>query len=468
MQIHSLALRSLPAILARHRAMIAAVFLLSGAGVAEAAVPAVDASFNPYCQGRNRVAMFRCRLAVAQQTGNLPQITEITQALTLALGGQAGVPDEAPATYTIDFDAPALSVGQIGAAFEPYRKQVVRNAWWLSRPAPTGIAHPLRDVASIITGALAARDAGAESAEQLLSIAESAADYLLWAQAQGGQGLFPFPAVRRNKGRAFEAAEKFLKRAEELGMLPTAVSNDWIINDLGNGDLQFDNGLCGVAMIELHRATRKEKYLQSAIAAANWAIAQPVVPNWNYNSFSIHLLASLYAQTGDARYLRHAKLKARLGLYPGQLKAGARQGRWVDPHNARLVYHYVMIRSLGALVAVLPQDDPDLTQAREVLSMALAAGNAEIISRGVAHPSTVLETLAQLSLLFPPSSSTLPDLGRAQAFDLLARHASSGFFAGRLPVDPGAWGLYLKALRMSGAPIEGSLNLPARRPGGTR
>src|SRR5690606_30602806 len=144
--------------------------------------------------------------------------------------------------------------------------------------------------------------------------------FLLWAQEQAGAGVFPFPAVRgATEGGAFGAAEKFLARMEENGRLDEVVRNGWVVNDTGDGGLQFDNGEAGVALFELYEVSRNETYLASATKAADWAKSRALVTNWNYNSFSVYLLATAYRVTGKREYLESAVTKARIGVIPGQL-----------------------------------------------------------------------------------------------------------------------------------------------------
>lgn len=404
-------------------------------------------SIQPNCQSRNAIERLACNLARAQQAKNFSETERLTKEITELIGSQAGVPETPTQFYSVDRRSRDLTVENIRSAFNPYIRRIERDAWWLSRPDPTELNVPLRNLASIVTGTLAAKRAGAEYPERLLQIAESAGDYLLWAQEQGGNGLFPFPAAQGKQGRPFEVAERYLSRVEQEGRLSEVVVNGWIVKDLfGEGGLQFDNGLCGVAMLELYEATGQKKYLKSALKAADWAISQPVVSNWNYNSFSIFLLAHAYRITGNESYLESAKEKARLGLYPGQIQTGSNRGRWVDPHNANLVYHYIIIRGLGALVAVLPENDPDLPKALDILSLALRVRNAEIIEKGAASPDTTLEVLARLQLSLPASSSSLPDEGRTEAIKQVGHYATSMLLRGKISVSPGAWGLYLELL----------------------
>jgi len=71
------------------------------------------------------------------------------------------------------------------------------------------------------------------------------------------------------------------------------------------------------------------------------------------------LLAHAHKATGDARYLNGALRKAEVGVLPGQ----APNGRWLDPHNARTVYHLIILRALHDLAAALTTERADVTQA---------------------------------------------------------------------------------------------------------
>ena len=71
--------------------------------------------------------------------------------------------------------------------------------------------------------------------------------------------------------------------------------------------------------------------------------------NFNYNAFSVSLLANAYRVTGEKAFLDAAWQKFRVGIAPGQ----APNGRWMDAHNARTVYHIIILRALGDLAAVV-------------------------------------------------------------------------------------------------------------------
>src|SRR5690606_4272737 len=99
--------------------------------------------------------------------------------------------------------------------------------WWRVGLDPTQTPHALREVATVIDGCLAARKVSETNADQLLALAVEAGDFLIWAQEQAGTGVLPFPAVRNGKGRPFEVAEQFYRRAERSGNLDHVIVNGW-------------------------------------------------------------------------------------------------------------------------------------------------------------------------------------------------------------------------------------------------
>ncbi len=387
----------------------------------------------------------RQEIGAAQRRKDLPAVERLSREYNTLLGDKAGVPEAETKFVAVPADAARMPSHELKHAFTPALEELQHDAWWTKHPDTADMPFPLRSISSVVEGCLAARRAGCENPENLLRVAREAADFLLWAQEQGGQGCFPFPAMRGKSGRTGELSELWLAKITKEKRLNEVMRNGWFIKDDGNGDLQFDNGLAGVAVLRCYEATHEQKYLQSARAAADWATAEPTVKNWNYNSFSVFLLAETFRVTGERKYLDAAKEKARLGIYPGQLTEGPDRGRWNDPHNARLVYHYILLRGLASLVSTLPENDADLPRAKEVLRAGLRTRNAEIVKNGVANTETVLDTLSRIHLA-PGLTKIVADTDTQAAFDANVRFVSRQFLRRHTPIPPGAWGLMLEAL----------------------
>ncbi len=195
---------------------------------------------------------------------------------------------------------------------------------------------PLRAPASILSASIALGRSQLWEEAIAQKQAQDTAEFLLWTQTQAVRIAFPFlrpKTLRRTVPCKWQPS--FWRRAKSKGRWEQTVRNGWIFADHGDGGLQFDNSECGVAMFEYYEWTKEPKYLESAKRAASWALNQPLCVNWNYNAFSVELLAKAYAVTNEAKYLDAAVLKATHGVLPGQLTDGPHAGRWLDPHNTR-------------------------------------------------------------------------------------------------------------------------------------
>jgi hypothetical protein len=371
-------------------------------------------------------------------------VEEAVTELTAKLGVGAGVEEEETNFVMPDGTAKRLEKGHVGKAFAPALKKVQEEAWWKKAGKPEDSAAPLRAVASVLEGCVAAEQASCVDPETLRAEAKSAAEYLMKAQKDGGKGCFPFPAWRGKMGRLGQIAEKFLKKAESDGKLAEVTSKGWIVDDLGGGDLLFDNGLAGTALLHFHEHTGNAEALASAKAAGDWAMGRPVVPNWNYNSFSVGLLAELHRVTKEPKYLDAAKRIAAVGILPGQLQSGKYEGRWIDPHNARFVYHYIILRGLILLYLQLPTDDPLREKVNNALLAGLIVRNTEIIELGMAHPETTMDVFT----LMLENREALADLiGVTQteaAANLTFRGVMEEVVNDHPTIPPGAWGKYLR------------------------
>lgn len=361
------------------------------------------------------------------------------------LGDKAGVPEVADTFTKIPQEGRWLTPAEARPAFAQAHAKLEKLRWWKIGLDPARMERALREPAAVVAGSVAAVRAGLDGAPRTLALAREAGDFLVWAQTQGGTGVFPFPAVRGvTRDKAFVAADKFLAGAERAGRLAEVVRNGWAVDDLADGGLQFDNGEAGVAMFELYGVTKDETYLASARKSADWAAGRPLARNWNYNSFSVHLLAEAFRVTGERRYLEAAIRKTLLGVIPGQLTDGPHAGRWVDAHNARPSYHYIMMRALGHLAAVMPKDDPARPKILRALVLGLKTRNAEILTLGAANKDKAMEVLVLVNRAFAGDAEFLRESRSAEALDALGRLVSVQFRQGAAPLGPREWGMFLE------------------------
>ena len=361
------------------------------------------------------------------------------------LGAAAGEPETPDVYVPIPMTATWLKADEASQGFEPAFRKLEQLRWWKIGLDPTTLGHPLREPAAVLSGNVAACRAKLDGADRSLAFAKEAADFLIWTQEQAGGGVFPFPASRGvSQAAPFLSAERFLARAAREGRLESVLRNGWLIDDGRDGGLQFDNGECGVALLELYELTKDRKYLDAAIRSADWAIRRPLVPNWNYNSFSVSLLARTHRVTGETKYLEAATKKALLGVIPGQLTDGPRAGRWNDAHNARPAYHYIMLRSLADLLLALPANHAARPRVLAALRLGLAARNKDFMDKGAPNKDKAMEVLLVVNQAFANDPNFLRETLSADALDSLAKLVSEQARRGSYPLGPREWGQFLE------------------------
>jgi hypothetical protein len=412
---------------------------------ASAAIGMIVALSSPAQASAQNKATLEAQLSAALAKQDLQAIREAVAEMNRFLGEKAGVPEVADQFVPIPRNGRWLTADEAAVGFEQLLKQIERYRWWKIGQDPAQLGAALREPAAVVSGCIAACRAKLKGAERSMGLAREAADFLLWAQARGGTGVFPFPASRsKSSSAAFQSAERQLRLAEREGRLQEMLSNGWAINDLGSGGLQFDNGECGVAMLDIYAFTQERKYLDSARAAADWALARPLLSNWNFNSFSVYLLARMHRATGEAKYLQAAASKALLGVIPGQLTQGARAGRWLDAHNAKPTYHYIMLRSLAELAIAVPSSHADRPQVIAALRSGLKARNPDFLSQGAPNKDKAMETLLIVNRAFAGDAEFLNDTQSALALDALAKLVSAQARRGHVPLGASEWGHFLE------------------------
>jgi hypothetical protein len=290
-----------------------------------------------------------------------------------ALGPWAGNPETAtryfPPVVTTAFDPVAarqwwLKEIQRGVSGLPWRKNPTGDP----RQMLAGLREAAWPLDSLARTALLIP----EQREPLTEIVREGADWLI--QLQDPSGVFPFPIGPGLKPR--EKVGYIVQRA--IKEHPELVVNDWIPDDRTDGGLQFDNGLCGRALVSAWQLTKDERYLNAACKSGDWAMQRPLVSNWNYNAFSVGLLARLAIATGDEKYLAAAVKKADTGVLPGQMQSG----RWFDAHNASAVYHNILMRDLLELIHALPKEHAFRPTLLDALTRGLNQAADETLAKG--------------------------------------------------------------------------------------
>lgn len=390
-------------------------------------------------------------LAGAMRREDESEIMRLVSESKTHLGAKVGVPESPDEYRAVAWTAEPLDTAEARKAFLGVIDHLPSITWWRIGLDPAKSEHLPREVGAVISGCVAAYRAGVAGADDALREAKAGGDYLIWTQQQGGNGVIPFPAFRNGKGNAFESAERQFRTAEKDGRLGEMIHNGWAIDDFNGGGMQFDNGECAAALLDLYESTGDPRYLTAAKASADWTLTRAVVPNWNYNSFSVYLLARLYQVTREAKYLDAAKRKATFGVYPGQLTGGQYAGRWFDPHNAKPAYHYILTRSLVVLVAAMDNADTARPKAIAALTLALQARNKDFREKGIPDKNKTLEALLLMKKYLANETALFSSTQSDTAIEALSRTVSEEYRRARrqgrtdtLPLSPGAWGAYLE------------------------
>ncbi|NLE59280.1 MAG: hypothetical protein GX616_13040 [Planctomycetes bacterium] len=253
----------------------------------------------------------------------------------------------------------------------------------------------LRRTAYVIIGGITAIRHGFGDQAAIRKRVKEGLGYLLSVQKPGG--LFPFPDVRGRHPHFTPPLESLYHQH------PEAFQDGWVIDDFGDGGLQFDNGVCAVTMLTAFEHFKTAAYRESAERACRWAVGRPVVPNWNYNAFSVWALARHIEVTGEEELRVPAIQKAVLGILPGQLPAG----RWLDRHNCRTVYHAINLRGLAVLYRVLPNEPSLRRWVRSAIERAEAVLLDELYTVGASDADHSLTALCEVEKALGPSARRL-------------------------------------------------------------
>ena len=265
---------------------------------------------------------------------DLPALLRLKSELVEGLGEYAGAPDRRP-----DYGAPIdPSEPELEALERIWRSDLAAAARSLvaaRRPArPRVLARQARACFQSV-------EAETPESSDLGQLGQRLLVRLIGQQSS--RGVFGFPYDPKDGSRLGLQARKVVEAARERGLV--ALEGPYLVDDLGDGGLNFDNGEAGLALFYAYWVSGEAAYRSSALRAADWVLESRRTVrslNFNYNSFSGQLLARAYRETGDASYLQEARDLFDHAILVGQME----DGRWFDQHNARASYHAILLRSM--------------------------------------------------------------------------------------------------------------------------
>lgn len=319
------------------------------------------------------------------------------------LGKYAGVSEDAP-DYSQPLDASTPDFAKVEALWlASFKRMQGRQGWeQAARANAQGRPQPrLRVSFRHARAYLQSQEAGLTGKDELARQARRGFDYI--ASTQASTGVFGFPYFPNAKDGLLASALRLVTAGEARGLKMT--EGAWIIEDLEDGGLQFDNGEAGLGLLYAYALTGQPSYLEAARRAGAWAAKRPLVGNFNYNGFSGELLARLYRVTGERAYLTQAVEKLKYGVLPGQME----NGRWFDQHNAAIQYHSIIQSQLIELYLAFKQaGDPYADEVKRRLALGLdnLAGQINTYGavRGKAQEMLCLDALVRGLLVFGPQA----------------------------------------------------------------
>lgn len=348
------------------------------------------------------------KLALAMQSDDATQVHSVTQEMLAVLGEQAGVPDGRRAGKKVK--PRTLTEAETTKLFLDALKSQGRSVRLLSE----GKVLPdqmLRLYADVLTGVTIIRPFAEKYQPEALSdldkLTKGVATILVTLQQP--EGHFPFPDLRGKNIRFGDMITKQLIAGN------VTVKDGWLITADPDGGSQFDTGVCGMALLQAGQLNKNEIWTNAGLKSADWALTQKCCANFNYNAFSVSLLTQAFRLTGDLKYLDGALKKFRVGVAPGQ----APNGRWMDAHNARTVYHVIILRALGDLATAMPAErEAERAKVDVVTKLAIKALLDEFDAMGMTVEC--LPELHTLAVLFP-EDGRLKIAVQAMAGNILAK-----------------------------------------------
>lgn len=223
--------------------------------------------------------------------------------------------------------------------------------------------------------------AGAEVCIGLIRIANAETDltrrnlYLQWATdgldslltMQLPNGAFPFPDLRPYGDPVFTPIINNYMQSLGADSVNVLI-NGWIIDDRGTGEFKFDAGVIGGAFAEAYQFTGDTNYRNAALRTAAYCDTLRMNTNYNYNTFQAYALSFGYViapQNSD--WTLNTDTLLRYSVLPGQIT----NGRWMDGHNAKSVYHNIIIHNTAAILMNSSATNPHFDTLSAMLNRSL-------------------------------------------------------------------------------------------------
>jgi uncharacterized protein YegP (UPF0339 family) len=305
----------------------------------------------------NQLAAIRPILDSALYHEKLSAIDSVSSVIKSIYGAQAGLPETAETYYPLVSNTSWIN---LNAAISLSRTLIAHDSiyyttlWRLAKgqnPQLSWQPHSiyLRYAAEVALGLLKIADQETDAGRKMLynSWATTALDSL--ATMQLPNGAFPFPDLRPYGDPVFgPIIQSFLNScgADSVNVLV----NGWIIDDKGTGQFKFDAGVIADVYYQAYQYTHDTHYKNIAIAIGNYLKPLHFSENYNYNTFVSLGLTRAYQLTNDTAYLNRAINNIRYAVFPGQLSTG----RWADGHNAKSVYHAIILKNISATMPLIP------------------------------------------------------------------------------------------------------------------
>jgi hypothetical protein len=335
------------------------------------------------------------RLAEAMKKGDPAGVTAVVTEIVKVLGDQAGIPDQRRQGETRKpVPVKPTDVADIFVKALEADPRVLK-ALTAGVPGPTTMP---RAYASVVQGCLLIRPLVEKHEPDRIAMLDGLVRGCCRAMIalQLDQGFFKFPDLRGTNRQFGDMIDRL------VGRDPNAVRDGWLVVPDPDGGSQYDAGECGIALLRAGAAYKVEEWTRAGLKAADWAVAQPCVPNWNYNAYPVSLLCEAYRATGEKKYLDGVQTKFAVGIAPGQ----GPNGRWIDPHNARTVNHFVLLRAVQDVEESLPAGK-ERAAATEMAKRAVKTVLDEAEKLGAPATSHTVQELSRYLRLNPDADSAV-------------------------------------------------------------